>query len=216
VKNLKKASIIAVAVLSAAAPGHAQQSPSATVPRSQALGTPPAAPAFAPAPPGVAVPAGFVLGPEDVVGVLFWRDKDMSVEVTVRPDGRITLPLINEVQAAGLTPEQLRDNLTTAAAKYMEDPSVSVVVKAINSRKVFITGQVAKPGSYPLTSPTSVMQLIALAGGLQEFADSKKIIVMRTDNGRPVAYAFNYKDVLRRKNLRQNIELKPGDTVVVP
>jgi polysaccharide export outer membrane protein len=98
----------------------------------------------------------------------------------------------------------------------MEDPNVSVVVKAINSRKVFITGQVAKPGVYPLTAATTVMQLIALAGGVHEFADSKKIIVMRTEKGQPVAYPFNYKDVLKRKNLKQNIELKPGDTVVVP
>ena len=98
----------------------------------------------------------------------------------------------------------------------MEDPNVTVVVKAINSRRVYITGQVSKPGQYPLTAPTSVMQLIAMAGGLTEFADKKKIIIMRTENGKPVAYPFNYKDVLSRKNLKQNIELKPGDTVVVP
>ncbi len=170
-----------------------------------------------PAPPtGVPLPAGYVIGPEDVLAVMFWRDKDMSAEVAVRPDGRITLPLINEVQAAGLTPEQLRDELMTAAAKYVVDPNVSVFVKAINSRKVFITGAVGKPGVYALTAPTTVMQLIALAGGLQEFADSKHIIVMRTENGRQVALSFNYKDVLNRKNLKQNIELKPGDTVVVP
>jgi polysaccharide export outer membrane protein len=151
-----------------------------------------------------------------VLAVVFWRDKDMSSEVTVRPDGRITLPLINEVQASGLTPDQLRDTLMSAAAKYVEDPNVSVVVKAINSRKVFITGQVAKPGAYPLTSATTVMQLIAIAGGLHEFADAKNIIIMRTENGKPMAYSFNYKDVLKRKNLKQNIDLKPGDTVVVP
>ena len=187
-----------------------QQPPAA--PSAQAKSAPP--PAAVPA--GVPLPAGYVIGPEDVLSILFWRDKDMSADVSVRPDGRITLPLINEVQAAGLTPEQLRDSLMTAAAKYIEDPNVTVVVKAINSRKVFITGSVAKPGAYPLTPNTTVMQLIALAGGLQEFADSKHIIVMRTENGRQVALPFNYKDVLNRKNLKQNIELKPGDTVVVP
>ena len=169
-----------------------------------------------PVPAGVPLPEGYVIGPEDVLAIVFWRDKDMSVDVTVRPDGRITLPLINEVQAAGTTPDQLRAALMTAAAKYIEDPNVSVVVKAINSRKVFITGEVAKPGAYPLTAPTTVMQLIALAGGLHEFADAKNIIIMRTENGKPMAYPFNYKDVLKRKNLKQNIELKPGDTVVVP
>jgi polysaccharide export outer membrane protein len=167
-------------------------------------------------PAGVPLPEGYVIGPEDVLNIVFWRDKDMSSEVTVRPDGRITLPLLNEIQVSGKTPEQLRDALMTAAAKYVEDPNVSVVVKAINSRKVFITGQVAKPGAYSLAAPTTVMQLIALAGGLHEYADAKNIIVIRTENGKPMAYPFNYKDVLKRKNLKQNIELKPGDTVVVP
>ena len=189
-------------------------------PQVQTAATSPA-PAAAPAaalaqPSSVPLPPGYVIGPEDVLDVMFWRDKDMSAEVAVRPDGRITLPLINEVQAAGLTPEQLREQLMTAAAKYVVDPNVNVVVKAINSRKVFITGSVGKPGVYALTGPTTVMQLIALAGGLQEFADSKHIIVMRNESGRQVAIPFNYKDVLRRKNLKQNIELKPGDTVVVP
>ena len=93
---------------------------------------------------------------------------------------------------------------------------MTVVVKQINSRKVFITGMVAKPGPYPLTAPTTVIQLIAMAGGLQEFADGKNIIIMRTEEGKPVSYLFNYKEVLQRKKLHQNIELKPGDTVVVP
>jgi len=178
----------------------------------------PAAAAAAPAdlPAGVPLPPGYVIGPEDVLAILFWRDKDMSADVSVRPDGRITLPLINEVQAAGRTPDQLRDEVMKEAAKYVADPNVSVVVKSINSRKVFITGAVSKPGSYPLNAPTTVMQLIAMAGGLQEFADTKHIIVMRTEDGRQVALPFNYKDVLNRKNLKQNIDLKPGDTVVVP
>jgi polysaccharide export outer membrane protein len=167
-------------------------------------------------PPSAQVPTGYVIGPDDVLAVVFWRDKDMSAEVTVRPDGKITLPLINEVQAAGQTPEQLRDTLQQAATKFLEDPTVSVVVKTINSRKVFITGQVAKPGAYSLSAPTTVMQLIAMAGGLLEFADSKNITIIRNENGKPTAYQFNYKDVVKRKNLKQNIELQPGDTVVVP
>jgi polysaccharide export outer membrane protein len=140
----------------------------------------------------------------------------MSGDYVVRPDGQITLPLLNDVRAAGLTPEQLREALTKAAAKLIEDPSVTVGIKAINSRKVHITGQVAKPGEYPLTASTTIVQLIAKAGGLHEFADSKKIIVVRNDAGKQVFFKFNYKDFVNGKNLKQNIELKPGDTVVVP
>ena len=207
--------LVAVAGLGAPAfaqapPAQAVQAPSQAAAAKKSPGAAPAAPV------GVALPPGYVIGPEDVLSVLFWRDKDMSTDVSVRPDGRISLPLINEVQAAGLTPEQLRDTLMAAAAKYVEDPNVTVVVKAINSRRVFITGNVSKPGAYSLTAPTTVVQLIAIAGGLLEFADSKKIIVVRSENGKPVALPFNYKDVLNRKNLKQNIELKPGDTVVVP
>lgn len=162
------------------------------------------------------VPPDYVIGADDVLTIVFWREKDMSGDVTVRPDGRITLPLINEVVAAGLTPEELRREVTTAADKLMEEPTVSVVVKEIRSRKVFITGQVSKPGPYPLTGPTTVMQLIATAGGVLEYADEKNISIMRTENGRAVSLRFNYNDVKRRRNLGQNIALKPGDTIVVP
>ena len=165
----------------------------------------------------VTPPPGYVIGPDDVLQVLYWREKDMSSEVTVRPDGMITLPLLNDVRAGGLTPDQLRDKINELAKKYFqEDPTVTVVIKTIYSRKVFITGSVTKPGTYLLTSPTTVLQLIAMAGGLTEFADQKNITVMRTENGRAMSYPFNYKEVARRKNLGQNIELKPGDTVIVP
>jgi polysaccharide export outer membrane protein len=162
------------------------------------------------------VPPGYVIGTDDVLSIVFWKDKDMSADAQVRPDGRIALPLINEVQAAGLTPEQLREKITEESKKYMEDASITVVVRQINSRRAFITGEVNKPGPYPLTSATTVMQLISLAGGLREYANSKKIVIMRTVNGTPTSLPFNYKDVVAGKNLTQNIELKPGDTVVVP
>ena len=141
---------------------------------------------------------------------------DMSADAKVRPDGRIALPLINEVQAAGLTPEQLHKKLTEESKKYMEDANITVVVREINSRKAFITGEVNKPGPYPLTAPTTVMQLISMAGGLREYADAKKIMIMRSEGGRQTSLPFNYKEVAGGKNLQQNIELKPGDTVVVP
>ena len=190
-------------------PAQAKPTAAAQQPATPGNGAPAAAP-------GVALPADYVIGPEDVLAVLFWRDKEMSGDYVVRPDGQITLPLLNDIQAAGLTPEELRDSLTKAASKLIEDPSVTVGVKAINSRKVFITGMVGKGGSYPLTSPTTVVQLISIAGGLQEFADEKKILIVRVEKGQQVAYKFNYKDFAKGKNLKQNIQLKPGDQVIVP
>ena len=175
---------------------------------------PNSAPAAAAA--GVPLPAGYVIGPEDVLNVVFWRNQEMSGDFVVRPDGQISMPLLNDVAAAGLTPEQLREVVTKAATKFLEDPSVTVVVKAINSRKAHITGMVQKPGPYPLMAPTTVLQLIAMAGGLHEFADAKKVLIVRNENGKQVAFNFNYKDVSQGKNLKQNIELKPGDVVIVP
>jgi polysaccharide export outer membrane protein len=180
------------------------------------LGSVPAG--FAQAPPGTAdAPANYVIGPDDVLSVLFWRDKDLSSDVVVRPDGKISLPLLNEIQAGGLTPEQLRNAISAEARRFVEDPSVTIVIKQINSRKLFITGQVEKPGAYPLTGSTTVLQLISMAGGLKEFADNKRIMIMRTDaDGRQIGCPFNYREVVSGKKLKQNITLKPGDTVVVP
>lgn len=167
-------------------------------------------------PAGVVTPPDYVIGPDDVLAIVFWREQDLSSEVAVRPDGKISLPLLNDIQASGLTPEQLRGSLTQAATRYVEDPAVTVVVKAINSRKVFITGEIGKPGPYPLSGPTTVLQLIAMAGGVDEYAKSDRVVVMRTENGKTVSHRFNYKQVTQGKNLQQNIELKPGDTVIVP
>jgi len=164
--------------------------------------------------PVVDPPAGFVIGPGDVLSIVFWRDKEMSSQVIVRPDGKITLPLLNEVQAAGLTPADLRARLTAESKRFFETANVTVVVQQINSLKVFITGQVAKPGPYPLIAPTTVLQLISTAGGLKDFADSKNIMIVRRDGQQTSSFLFNYKEIGR--NLKQDIELRPGDTVVVP
>jgi polysaccharide export outer membrane protein len=197
-------------------PVGAQQPPAPAPTPAAAAGTAaPAAPAPA-APPAAAVPPGYVIGPNDLLSVVFWREKEMSADVVVRPDGRISLPLINEVEAVGLTPEELRTRIGEMAAQYIQEPNVSVVVKQINSRLVYITGNIGKPGPYPLMQPTTVMQLIAMSGGLSEWADGEGIVIMRTENGKPVRYKFNYKWVLQGLNMRQNIELKPGDTVLVP
>lgn len=161
-------------------------------------------------------PPGYVIGPADVLSIVFWREKEMSADVTVRPDGKISLPLINEIYAAGFTPEQLRDQVTKAAERYIDGPNATVVVREINSRKVFITGSVEKPGTFPLAGPMTVLQLIATAGGLKEYADKSKIVILRNENGQSVGFRFNYKEVVGQKRMSQNIDLKPGDTVIVP
>jgi polysaccharide biosynthesis/export protein len=158
----------------------------------------------------------YVIGPDDVLSILFWRDRDTSADVMVRPDGKITLPLLNDIVAAGLTPEELRVVVQTAAEQYFEEPHVAVMVKQVNSRKVYITGMVSKPGPYMLTTRTTVLQLLAMAGGVADFAKKDRVLIMRTENGRTRSYKFNYKDVSQGKNLEQNIELKPGDTIIVP
>jgi polysaccharide export outer membrane protein len=199
--------VLSMAVCLAPAVSAQQQAP-AVAPSSAS------APATAPA--GATLPPGYVIGPDDVLTVVFWREKDMSADVTVRPDGKISLPLLNDIDAAGITPEQLRLNLEKAAGKLMSEPNASVSVKTINSRKVYITGNVMKPGTFPLTGEMTVLQVIALAGGLQEYADSKNIVILRKVDGREQSFKFNYKDVTKQKHPEQNIALKPGDTVIVP
>jgi len=168
----------------------------------------------------VVVPPNYVIGPDDVLNVVFWRDQDMTREVTVRPDGKISLPVVNDLQASGLTPDQLRESIAKASARlYTDEPTVSIVVKQINSRKVYITGGISKPGAYPLIGPMTIAQLIALAGGLLEYADQENISVVSSDkqkDGTPFRYKFDYKKFLKGENLKQNIELKPGDTVIIP
>jgi polysaccharide export outer membrane protein len=166
---------------------------------------------------GVVPPADYVIGPDDALSVVYWDHKEMSADVVVRPDGKITLPLVNDIQAVGLTPDQLRQKITDAGSKFVESPVVTVIVKEIKSRQVSITGEVGKSGWYPINGPMNVIQLIALAGGLQEFADGKHISILRVEKGQPVSYRFNYDEVVKKnRNLKQNIQLKPGDQVVVP
>ncbi len=163
-----------------------------------------------------AVPVGYRIGPDDVLTIVFWRDKDMSGDVIVRPDGKISVPLLNDIDAAGLTPEQLRERLEAGAAKLVRDPKATVVVRQVNSLKVFITGEVTKPGGYAISGRMTVLQLIAMAGGLLEYADREHIVVVRNENGAQTSFRFNYKDVSQQKHVNQNMELRPGDTVLVP
>jgi len=195
------------AAVNNAPPANANSAPPAA-----AAPAPPAAPAAVAAP---LLPAGYVIGPDDILQIVFWREKELSGDVVVRPDGRISLPLLNDIVAAGRTPEELRAALLTEASRYFGNPNPTVVVKEIRSRKVFITGAVEKPGPYIVTSPTTVLQLISMAGGLKEYADKKNIVVMRTTNGKQNGYVVDYSAILKRQNLEQNFLLEPGDTVLV-
>lgn len=164
----------------------------------------------------VVPPPGYTIGPDDRLAIAFWRNTELSAEVVVRPDGRISLPLLNDVEAAGLTPEQLRERLIERARNFVEDANATVVVAEIRSRRVFIAGSVDKPGAYPLNGPTTVLQLIATAGGLREFVSGKDIVIVRGAAETQARFKFNYQDVVRGKRLAQNISLQPGDTVIIP
>ncbi len=162
----------------------------------------------------------YTIGPDDVLVVTVWRAPEVSGEVKVRPDGKITLSLGNDIVASGLTTEELKDKVATELKPFYTDtPTVFIQVKEINSRNVFITGAVNKPGVYPLMGPMTVSQLITLAGGLLEYADRKNIMLLSAtlkDKGQPLAYKINYDDISKGKNLaKYNIELRPGDQVIV-
>jgi polysaccharide export outer membrane protein len=161
------------------------------------------------------LPRGYVIGVDDDLSIKFWKDTELSADVTVRPDGKVSLPLLNDVQADGFTPEQLNEQLSKAASKFIADPSVTVMVKAIRSRKVYVLGEVGKPGAVPLNGEMNVLQLIATVGGLLEYADKENIAVVRTENGKEQRFRFNYNNVIRGKDVGQNIILKPGDTIIV-
>jgi polysaccharide export outer membrane protein len=158
----------------------------------------------------------YVIGRDDLLSVVFWREQQLSGDVLVRPDGKISLPLLDDVVAAGLTPQQLRDRLRTGARDFLTDPIVTVVVKQINSRRVYITGQVVRPGQYPLTPSMTVLQLIATAGGLGDYAKPKDIHVVRVEEGRTNKFRFDYTEMSKSSKRSQDIELKSGDTVIVP
>ena len=160
----------------------------------------------------------FVIGIDDLLSINVWKEPDVSrPSVPVRPDGRISLPLVGEVQAAGRTPLQLEAEITSKLRTYIAEPEVTVMVQQINSEKFNILGQVGKPGSYPLTGGTTVLDAIALAGGFKDFAKQKSIYILRQNpGGGESRIAFNYKDVIKGKKPEQNIKVEPRDTIVVP
>jgi polysaccharide export outer membrane protein len=165
--------------------------------------------------PATTVPP-YVIGPEDVIDINVWKEPDMTRIVPVRPDGKISLPLINDVQAAGSTPQQLASTVTEKLRKFLTEPQVTVIVTQINSQRVFVVGEVLRAGAFPLIPGMTVLQALSSAGGFTTFADVKKIHVMRLVNGKHIELPFNYREVLKGDNPDQNIKLEPGDTVVVP
>ena len=158
----------------------------------------------------------YVIGPEDMLSISVWKEQELSATIPVRPDGKISLPLINDIEAAGQTPMQLAENITTKLKQYVAEPRVTVTVTQINSRRFYILGEVARPGAFPLLPNMTVLQAISAAGGFTQFSSPSKIYVLRNENGKQTKFPFNYKKVIAGGNAEQNIELKPGDTVVVP
>ncbi len=159
----------------------------------------------------------FVIGNDDMLQINVWKEPDISRSIPVRSDGRISLPLVGEVQAAGRTPLQLEADITGKLRQYIASPEVTVMVQEIRSQKFNILGQVAKPGSYPLEVATTVLDAIAAAGGFRDFAHQKSIYILRQNpSGGQARIPFNYKDVIKGKDPQRNIRLEPRDTIVVP
>ena len=160
---------------------------------------------------------GFVIGVDDVLAISVWKEPEISKVVSVRPDRRISLPLIGEVLAGGHTPRQLETEIAAKLKDFVADPEVTVIVQEIKSQKFNILGMVMHPGAYSLTKPTNVLDAIALAGGFRDFAKQKAIYILRSDTaGKQVRLSFNYRDVIRGRSPQQNVELQSSDTIVVP
>ena len=161
------------------------------------------------------LPKDYVIGVQDVLNVVFMNAKELSADVIVRPDGKISIPLLNDVAAAGLTPEQLASVITKGAAKYVNDPGATVIVKEIHSRKIHVIGEVGRSGSVSLGSEMTVVQALGEAGGFLEGAKKGAVVILRHENGQERRYKFNYNDFVKGKNIQQNIRLLPGDIIIV-
>ncbi|MBZ5502725.1 MAG: polysaccharide biosynthesis/export family protein [Acidobacteriia bacterium] len=160
--------------------------------------------------------ANYVIGPQDVLDINVWKEGELTRQVPVRPDGKISLPLLNDIQAAGLTPGQLAAQITEGLKKFITSPQVTVIVAQTNSQRVYILGEVVRPAAYPLLPGMTVLQALSSAGGFSIFANTKKIYVLRQADGKQEKFPFNYKEAIGGKHPEQNIVLKAGDQIVVP
>jgi polysaccharide biosynthesis/export protein len=205
----------AAAKLNGAAPGTVPTNPDADPSK---MGAPPIAPGGKT--PGAAPVNNktYVIGAEDELGILIWQNRELSSNYRVRPDGFISMPLIGEIHAAGKTPETLGQEVQELLSKggFLRNPNVTIQVMAVNSRKYYITGEVNRTGSFPLVVPTTVLEALSQAGGFHDFANKSKITILRINpGGKPQTFRFNYKEVIKGKNLKQNIQLEPGDQIIV-
>jgi polysaccharide export outer membrane protein len=164
----------------------------------------------------VEVKPEYVVGEGDTLHIDVWQEPEVSQNVVVRPDGKVSLPLVNEIKISGMTPLEIQGLVAEKLKTFVNQPKVTVTVMEVHSRKAFITGEVAHPGEYPLNTQVTVLQLIAQAGGFTPFAKTESIMILRVSDGKEQRLKFKYKEVLRGKNTDQNIALEPGDTVVVP
>ena len=161
--------------------------------------------------------ASFVIGNDDVLAISVWKEPELTKSVPVRSDGRISLPLVGEIQATGRTPLQLETEITEKLKSFITTPEVTVIVEKVNSRKYNVLGEVTKPGSYPLTTSTTVMDAIAAAGGFRDFAKKSGVYVLRKSaDGHEERLKFNYKEFVKGKDSGQNVKLEPNDTIIVP
>ena len=158
----------------------------------------------------------YVIGSEDVLYIHVWKEETLSKTVSVRMDGKISIPLVNDVQAAGLTPLKLKEKLTEKLQDFVEAPNVTVIVMEANSFKVYFSGQVKTPGVLRLRTETSLAQAISMVGGFTDWANQSKIIIIRKENGKEKRFTINYKKIVQGKDLDLNITLKRGDTIIVP
>jgi polysaccharide biosynthesis/export protein len=163
-----------------------------------------------------ALPEDYVIGEEDMLTVNIWKERDLTGSVVVRPDGRITVPLIGEMKVVGMTPLQLQTQLEERLKPFITVPKVSVAVNQINSRKVYLIGQVVREGTFPINSSMTVLQVLAGAGGLRDFAKKKKIYILRKHGDEEIRFPFDYGAAIRGRNREENIRVEPGDTIVVP
>jgi polysaccharide biosynthesis/export protein len=203
-----------VAAAQSAAPALRPPVGRATAPAGETATTPPGPTPMT----GAVAPirSDYVIGPGDVLQITVWKNETLSRTVPVRPDGKISMPLLHDVQASGLTAMQLRDKIATALGEFMPNPEIAVSVNDVRSLRVSILGEVSKPGVLELRGQTTILEAIAMAGGFKDFASPSKIVVIRNENGKTERIRFNYNKAIANGTDEQNIELRSGDVIVVP
>jgi len=202
---MRTALTIMIPILLLAQGAHGQQQSSVSPPVSERPGS---------RPPADVAPTDYKIGPQDILRIDVWKEPEISRSVPVRPDGKISLPLLNDVQAAGLTAVQLAKNIRDGLTRFITSPQVTVIITEINSRRVYCNGEVTRPGAMALLPDMTALQALSSCGGFTQFARVKDIYILRTEHGQQVQHPFNYKDVVKGKS--PDMLLQPGDIIVVP